>query len=184
MIVKYTYEEMYAIWRNMLGLEPELGEASVERFDSIDLRRRITLEMRAWYMNYLYTAPLDRLPVSDITEYARVVAGPGQDRWTIKLSCAVTKITEVVIGSVGPLCVLNPDDAANADLLRRLDNRIWRHGCRPVALHRPGDTAIVINVDGRTAPVIERISGVMVPESDFYYVDEREIPAIKDISLT
>lgn len=57
---------MLAQWRTALGIDTHRADSSVVRVDGIDLDAHIALRMRAWYLDLLDTAPLDRLELSDI----------------------------------------------------------------------------------------------------------------------
>lgn len=180
MIVKYTLDQMLATWRTMAGLEPSLAEASVERFDSVDVERRLFLDMRAWYLDYLREAPLDRVPVSDITDKVRVVAGPGRDWWKVGIVGDVVRIVDIELAGLGPVKLIDPDDPAYAGWLERLRNRMWRVGCCPVAVYKPGASTLLLKMASSNPPEVTLLRAVMTDTDDYYYVDEREIAALKD----
>lgn len=58
---------MLDLWRLAAGLVPAEAEASVERFDSLDIDRRLEIAMRAWYLDLLDNAPVRYLAPGDIS---------------------------------------------------------------------------------------------------------------------
>ena len=177
MILHLNPGQMLDLWRTAAGLEPALGDASVERFDSIDVDMLMNRHLRAWYTDYLHTAAPDHLYVSDLTAGATVRRGPGHDWWTLELDSPEVRITEIEIEGLGPIEVVDPDNEDARPMLQRLRNRMYRHGCRPVALHRRGEPKALLNVAGSSAPGLKSVKGV-VDDEEIYHIDERDIPLL------
>lgn len=62
---------MLDLWRLAAGLVPAEAEASVERFDCLDIDRRLEIAMRAWYLDLLDNAAVRYLAPENIS--ARLV---------------------------------------------------------------------------------------------------------------
>lgn len=180
MIVKYTYQEMMDAWRAMTGLEPAMADASVERFDGFEMERRLAVEMRAWYLNYLRTAPLERVPISDLIDHVSVFPGPGHDWWTVTWDRPTARIVDLALEGTGPVpIVTDPDALKESAPLQRLRNRMWRRGCQPVAFHRTGSDRLIVNAASATTPLVSQLTGVVTDHDDgCYYVDEQELANI------
>lgn len=58
---------MLDLWRLAAGLVPAEAEASVERFDCLDIDRRLEIAMRAWYLDLLDNAPVRYLAPENIS---------------------------------------------------------------------------------------------------------------------
>ncbi len=59
---------MLDLWRLAAGLEPVEAEASIERFDCLDINRRLAVAMRQWYLNLLDTADARYLAAENIAD--------------------------------------------------------------------------------------------------------------------
>lgn len=174
---------MLEMWRRGAGLEPAVAEASVERFDSLDIDGRLLTAMRAWYIDYLVGAPEDMVPVADLTEYARVTATEAPDEWRLRLSCPTARITGVELEGFGAARILNPDCAEHRDAIGRLENKFVRRGCRVAAIHRPGTDHALITVSSDSAPVIKEVRGVAVTDDETFTVDERVLADIPRLAM-
>lgn len=65
LMLNLSEQEMLALWRNVMCLDPVRRECSVERDDGIDLDGKLTTHLRQWYAKLLLTAPLELVPVED-----------------------------------------------------------------------------------------------------------------------
>lgn len=178
MIVKLNDEQMLALWREGAGLEPAFSEASIERFDAVNVNAILRRAMRAWYVDYLHTAPIDMVPVTDLTEKARVSAAAAPHQWVVTLMCDCARLTSLELDRRGFIPIVDPKDPANYGLIRRLANRFVRRGCQNVALHVPGTNRMVLNVHSKSEPVVSAVYGVEVSPDDTFYVDERILARI------
>ncbi len=183
MLITYDDERMLELWRQGASLEPALAEASIERFDSLDITRRLRTAMRAWYIDYLTTAPVDKVPVTDLTEYVRTAPGPGERQITVQTVCETARITSIVLNGFGLVPLLDIDDVQQ---MSGMGNRFIRHGDTPKAFYRAGSDTAVINYPGDDEPEVAAVHGVLIPEDDVYIVDERvlaDIPALAQASI-
>lgn len=87
-------EELSALWRRFRGFEPLRADCVVERVDAIDLDAVMAAEARAWYVDMLCHAPLDMLPVADITSQLAVAATP-EGTATVILPRRVARLVSV-----------------------------------------------------------------------------------------
>ena len=179
MFITLSDERMLEIWRQGAGLEPPLADASVEVFNSLDVTMRLSTAMRAWYLDYLADAPLDRVPISDVTESAVLTPDHADDQWIVRPKGKIARITSIECASHGSVPLINPLDPANAHLVRCLSNRFVRRGFMPVALYVPNaPTALILSA---SEPVISCVNAVIVTEDDTYIIDERilaDIPSL------
>lgn len=178
MIIKYTDSQMLDIWRLAANIEPTLSDASIERFDSIDIDRRLRIAMRGWYIDYLTNAEADILPVADLTNYARCTEGSVSGHWTVRMSCEIGRITSLELNGTGIVPLLNPSKPENADVCRRLSNRMARYGNMAVAFYTPGTDYINLYVKPSVVPEIKAVYGTMVTDDETYTVDERTVARI------
>lgn len=181
MILRLNDEQMLALWREGAGLEPAFSEASVERFDAVNVDGLLRRAMRAWYIDYLYTAPIEMVPLTDLTSYARISAGSAKGQWVLDLMCEVARLSSIEIESIGSIPLINPTDDTNSGLIRRLANRFVRFGTQSVALYIPGTNRVVINICTKANPRLVAVKGVEVTADDIFCVDERtlgQIPAL------
>lgn len=183
MKIRLNYEQMYALWREGMELEPALNEASVERFDSVEVEKRIARRMRAWYVDYLHTAPVDMLPISDLTPYVRIERGPGNSQWTLKLMCDVARILGVTVKGYGALQLIDPQDSGNKEELYRLRNKFVRHGRQRTAFYTPGSDRVILNFECVNEPEIIEVVGVEVTDDEVYVIDERMLDKLGQIEL-
>lgn len=179
MLVTLDDRQMLQLWREGAGLEPALDDASVERFDAINIDMRLLTAMRAWYIDCLTNAPSHLVPVTDLSEWAELDKGPSDDTWTLSLICECARITDIAVENVGLLSLVSPDDTRAVTALR---NRFVRHGCQPVALYRNGERTAILNIRSRQRPSLRYVRGVMIPEDDIYTVDERMLAAIPPLA--
>lgn len=181
MILKLNDEQMLALWREGAGLEPAFSEASIERFDAVNVDGLLRRAMRAWYIDYLYTAPVAMVPVTDLTDYMRIEPGCVPGQWILILMCETARIVSLEIDGYGTIPIVNPADQDNTPLIRRLANRFVRFGSQPVALHIPGADRVVLNIRSKTAPVVT-VRGVEVTGDDMFCVDERVLAQIQPLA--
>lgn len=69
-----THEQMLELWKLHSGLEPALAEASVSRFDCLDVDRLLSLKMRAWYVDLMRrgdTAYVEPVEIVDRLKFKR-----------------------------------------------------------------------------------------------------------------
>lgn len=182
MFVTLDDERMLGLWREGAGLEPALADASIERFDGLDINRILRTAMRSWYIDYLVRAPLDMVRVDNLTDYARISRAATSDTWTVSLSCETARIVSVTLRDTGHIPLLNPDDPAAAPVLTSLANRFVRHGAIPVGLCRKASNTVTVFLNPEALPVIREVRGVMIPEDDTFVVDERALAQIPDLA--
>ena len=65
--MKYSIDEMISIWRERLGIEPALSDASIERFDGIDADTMLRRHIRDWQLALLDRGDPSMLCPEDIT---------------------------------------------------------------------------------------------------------------------
>lgn len=171
MFITLNDEQMLRIWRRRAGLEPALAETSIERFDGLEVNECLLHRMRAWYLDYLANAPVDTVPVSDLTERARVSEGAVAHQWKITAAADVARLTALELDGVGFVPLLDPTADENKELLRKLANRFVRQGSQTVGLYVPRSDTIVVH--SAKMPVVKNLRGVEITQDDTYIIDER-----------
>lgn len=166
MIVTLSHERMLGLWRGRAGLEPALAGASVERFDSLEIDTLLAVKMRAWYLELLDTAPLDRLDVRDVTSRVKVEACGVRCR-RVSPGVDVRRVAGVELDGEGAV-LLSRGRPGDARALRMLENPLMRH-CTAVD---EGDGTWTVYGDGALT-----VRGVMDPGDELYRLDERDLPA-------
>ncbi len=61
-----TPSQMVALARELLLLQPPMGDCTITRTDGIDLDALLTTHLGRWYAQLLLTAPAEWLPVEDV----------------------------------------------------------------------------------------------------------------------
>ena len=178
MKITFNDEQMLEMWRTAANLEPSMTEASVERFDSVDINGKLRSAMRAWYLDYLAGAPLDLVPVSELSQSVKLVEGYAPNEWILKFLSPVLRVVEIAVEGIGHLGIVDPDIAEHRPWLHRLANRFVRHGSQSTAIYRPGDDRAVLNLPTKTPPVITTVRGVAATDDDVFVIDERVLPAM------
>lgn len=167
---------MLELWRHAAGFEPSLSEASIERFDSIDVNVTIRRAMRAWYLDLIAAGELGYLRVDDITDRVDVAGGARQGEWRISLPADTGRIVSLELAGYGTVRLVSDENAAGYNA--EGDNRYLRVG---------GSMKAVVSADrrelrvyGPQRPVVSRLRAVTIPEDDTYILDERALGLIPD----
>lgn len=181
MTVTYDDSRMLELWRQCAGLEPAIAEGSVERFDNLDIDRRLRIAMRSWYLEYLREAPLHKAPVTDLTQYARLSKTSTRGCYRLSMICPVARITEIETAEQGMIAIVDPETPDGRRMAAALENRIYRLGGKATAIcGHCSDTAIIYGPDDiDLTPTAVR--GVMITDDDVFTFDEsvlNEIPAL------
>ena len=182
MIITYNDRQMLELWRLGAGLEPAFADSSVERFDALDIDRRLQIAMRAWYIDYLVNGPAELVPVDDLTKYTQMSEVEGHGYWLLNLMCETARITEITLKGYGPLTIIDAHDNDFAATAWRLANRMTRHGSTTTAVYRRGTPTAIVNVKRKTPPVILSVRGVVIPDDDKYVFDERVMAQIPELA--
>ncbi len=98
MIITLTHDQMLDLWRLAAGLCPAAVDASIERFDSLDINRRLCLAMRHWYLELLDNAPLRLLRQTDITD--RLNFKHTGDLYSARIPVDTRRVTQVTLGGI------------------------------------------------------------------------------------
>lgn len=177
-----THDQMLELWRLHLHLEPKIIDASVERFDYLDIDRDISLAMRAWYLDLLRYGDLDLLQPEDIV--SRVTFRDIDGRHVqARLPSNVVRVTGLTLeGDTRPLPVatVTPDQASASAVMRRCDHSLLS---RRASLSLP--TVSVIERDiiidyGDSLPFPpSHIMAVTDPGDEIYVLHERALSLIR-----
>ena len=86
---------MLQAWREALGLNIILTDATVERTDGIDLDARLRRAMRAWYLDALDHGPLCHLSTEDVAREATEMLTHGRIASSLEIPEAWRRIVSV-----------------------------------------------------------------------------------------
>ena len=73
-LLNLSEDEMVALWRRVMHLDPVRRECTVERDDGIDVDGLLRIHLRQWYAALLRTAQLAWLPIEDLRTQVTVTA--------------------------------------------------------------------------------------------------------------
>lgn len=184
MIANLTADEMLAHWRLARGLEPLRADSTVTRTDGVDLDALLMIEIRAWYLNLLDTAPEPMICVDDMAAVTPVIALPDGTA-EVSLPPRTRRVLEVKLaGWERPARIVRPADP-DAPRLLALQASPWSRGgcCRPVAVMEAGRLRLYSLPEadgggGASTPVLESLRVVVEPaDSDTFRLDTRALPA-------
>ena len=160
-----TENELLAIWRRVLHLDPVRRECTVERDDGIDVDGLLRIHLRAWYAHLLRTAPLDWLPVEDLrAEVALSVDAEGVVTALLPERC-VRPVEWLLAGWAHGVTAFEPPESAVA---RRQLNAWTRGGvCQPVAVAHD-DRLMLYSLPAGVQPVLMMARCVAAPDDGRY----------------
>ncbi len=190
MILTLTHDQMLDLWRNAAGLEPVEAEASIERFDAIDLTRRLELAMRQWYLHLIDKGDPALLVAENIADRLKWHSNADRRLHTAAIPRDIRRITTIRADETSlPLSITD-----NSDLLR--DEPVARRSfisplsydasatptgrCSRLSAVFVGGGVIAIRAD--RPPLI--VTGVTDPGEERYILDEAALAMIPhDINL-
>ncbi|MCQ2288870.1 MAG: hypothetical protein MJZ74_07200 [Muribaculaceae bacterium] len=143
--------EMLALCKRVMKLEPVRRECAVEREDGIDMDAWIMMRARSWYARLLQEGPLEWLPVEDLKD-----------------EVTVTNCSNGVVKAMLPPCCIRPVEwrlegwhhsvstfAAAGDRVDLLQRNPWTRGgaCQPVAVDH-GNCLMLYSVARDATPAV------------------------------
>lgn len=162
---------MLNLWRIAQGFEPLRTDAVVTRTDGLDIDTVLRLQMRAWYLRQLDTAPVALLPVENIR--SEVVPRPQSDgSLALTLPEGVRRIVEVQLGGWHrPALIVDASDPAAAVVLQRQASQYARGGTEhPVAVVQ-SPTELRLYPGASASIAIVTLSVVRPPADGSYTLD-------------
>lgn len=161
--ITLTADSMLELWKTAKGFEPLRTDCTVSRSDGPDLDRILTLQMRAWYVGLLNTAPFSDLPLTDIGPRLTFSERcPGSYSARLPDGCLRVASADCDSWERPALIVTDP---ASPDAAAQ-SNPFARSGrARPVAVVGDGLLTVQPPPDGGKT----RIMAVMLPDSDDIY---------------
>lgn len=177
-----THSEMLGIWRMFRHLEPPLAEASVERYDCLEVDRMLSIAMRAWYLDLLDNAPLRMVCPVDIAPRLSWTRVEGSTLLVADIPADVRRIVAVTSGGL-PLELSSGSvtSLAGGPLPRRRAS-CSPLGCQPAmysaapAIPAASVTDTAICVDSPKAP--DSVMAVTDPGDETYIFDEAALSTI------
>lgn len=160
-----TEAELLAIWRRLLHLDPVRRECTVERDDGIDVDDLMRIHLRRWYAQLLRTAPLEWLPVEDLSaEVAVSVDAEGVVTAVLPERC-VRPVEWQLAGWAHGVTAFEPPESAVA---RRQLNAWTRGGTQqPVAVAHD-DRLMLYSLPPGVSPVLLMARCVAAPDGGGY----------------
>lgn len=176
MIITLTDERLLGLWRERARLEPVLSDASIERFDCVDINSRLRMDMRQWYLELLSSGPLEMVDVTDVKARTRVEPAATHGIWNITLPASTARLVSISLNHRGPVRIMDPDSPEGLRCRQLLENKFVRMGCIPVAFHRPGTRQVTLFYS--STPELYKVMTVEIPEDDIYILDEKALSTI------
>lgn len=185
-----THAQMLDLWRMAAGLEPPLAEASVERFDSLEVDRSLAIIMRQWYLQLLDTAELCYLAPENIAARIEWQKSPSSQRLLARLPADVRRVVSVSKDKASPNAKLFDEYdlfsnySSPSGLTRRYSSPLGNSLPRADA-PQPSDGEIshafsaggIIVLPGPEIPEI--VMAVCDPGDEMYILDESAVSLIK-----
>lgn len=157
---------MLELWKRARGFEPLRADCAVTRTDGPDLDALLEMEMRAWYIRQLLTAPIEELPLSDIAPVLTLTT-LREGVVTAPLPEGCVRVARVMMDGWERSALIA--ESANHPLAMEQTNRFaraWR--CRPVAIVEDG--WITLHGVVSHPPRGLSVSAVMLPAPELPYV--------------
>lgn len=158
-------QEMLALYKTMTHLTEVRRDCVVERDDGIDLDGWLTLRLQQWYAELLIIAPVEWLPVEDVSaDVTLTVDAHGVVMATVPAQC-VRPVEWCLSGwHTSVTRFLSPQDPEV-----RLQHNPWTRGnaCRPAAIDH-GNHLLLYSVTPGTVPTITLARCVVRPADGRY----------------
>lgn len=178
MIVTLTRQQMLQLWRRRLGLDFTTADATVERFDGIDMDACIESRMRSWYLDLLLNADPARLQAVDLSMRVKapVALQWGGGELFLPDDC-VRPLSLSLRGWHRNVAVEQADSPRGRDRLRLCVSKYSCPGpADPLALQR-GRRIIVAPV---LSDEVDTFSAIIDPGNGSYTLDEALLDTIPD----
>lgn len=180
MTLELSKAEMLAQWMLRRHLEPVRTDCLVERDDAVDLEAVCAMEMRAWYLELLATAPAELLAPTDVAAECDCEAsadGYSVDVWLPE--SVVRPLSARLAGWGRSAAVVGPDDPS----ARLCATRFGAGGvAEPVAVAEAGGRLrLYSRPSTRRAPVVESLLAAVDTGPERYRFDERALSLIKPV---
>lgn len=136
MLKVYNEQEMLDYWKMRLGLADLTGSLHVKRHNGAALEAKLLSDIRAWYADLLYTAPAEKLPITDMTAEA---TASYVDDTAIEVVLPPRAVRVVSVELDGWGAPLSDFVSSNSTTGRRQLNPLTRNGrWHPVGVLYPG----------------------------------------------
>ena len=160
-----TEDEMLALCKRVMNLEPGRRDCVVERDDGIDIDEWLRVRARTWYAQLLEDAPLAWLPVEDVKALVTATLMPdGAVKAIVPAQCVRPVEWQLDGWKCGVTAFARPDDATG-----RLQRNPWtRAGVHcPVAVDH-GAWLMLYGNGGTAQPVVTMARCVVRPTDGRY----------------
>lgn len=160
-----TEEEMLALCKRVMHLEPARRDCAIEREDGVDVDQWIKMRARSWYARLLMEAPLEWLPVEDLKDEIPVTDCGNGVVMAITAGRCIRPVEWQLEGwhhSVSQF-------ALPGDSVAMLQRNPWTRGgaCQPVTVDH-GNWLMLYSLPRDTSPVLAMARCVAVPEGNRY----------------
>lgn len=178
--MKLTDKQMLDHWRESRGFVSAHSGCSMELFDYTDLKQRLNVEMRQWYLHLLDHGDLRYIVLHDVAERLTLTGDLG-GIWHARLPVDVRRLVSLTVsGAEVPVTVASAGSDVRRDTLNR--NRFARSGRhRPTAFVNDDGTLTLFCRDAVTKPVILSAMAVVDPGDETYELDESALKLLYDI---
>ena len=171
-------QEMLALYKTMTHLTEVRRDCVVERDDGIDLDAWLTLLLQQWYAELLTTAPVEWLPVEDVSADVTVTTdGHGVVTATVPPQCVRPVEWRLEGWHTSVTSFMSPQDP-----LVKLQLNPWTRGnaCRPAAIDH-GDHLVLYSVPPESVPVVTLARCVVRPADGHYRFHQAALSTLPPI---
>ncbi|MBR1543812.1 MAG: hypothetical protein IJ626_02835 [Muribaculaceae bacterium] len=174
-------QEMLELWKREHHLEETRGDCLMEREDGIDLDEWLTLQMREWYGRLLETAPVEWLPVEDVTNSVRMsVDGEGVVTASVPAHC-VRPVEWQLEGWKNSVTHFAESGSMEAEVQRS----VWTRGAKEhPAVVDCGNTLILYSLGTGERAVLKKARCVVRPEDGTYKFHYAALRTIREFPLS
>ena len=171
--------EMLAMYKTMTHLTEVRRDCVVERDDGIDLDAWLTLLLQKWYAELLTTAPVEWLPVEDVSADVTVtVSEQGVVTATVPSRCVRPVEWRLAGWRMSVTSFLSPQDPQT-----RLQLNPWTRGntCHPAAIDH-GNQLVLYSVPPETVPVVTMARCVVRPADGHYRFHQAALSTLPSVN--
>ncbi len=163
--MEYTLHELIAEWKMRKGLEPLRVDAAIKRQDAFEIDEYIRRMIDSRYERLLYTAPIELLEPSDITETVNIESFTG-GVVVMKLPDDCCRLVEVKMNTWHRPATIVTQDSATA--LRQTSPFGRAGACNPVAVLQADGRLKLYSFKASDNPEPERVLAITRPAPGIY----------------
>ncbi|MCM1483835.1 MAG: hypothetical protein NC043_05830 [Muribaculaceae bacterium] len=176
----FTADEMLRLYMQHSAFELPRTDTGFSRTDGIDLESLIATRLRAWYVDTLLTAPLDSLPLTDVTQRIRLVRAPS-GAGEVSLPAGCLRVAQVMMKSWERPARIVTDPASPLALDQHC--RFTRGGRVSPAAVVEGSTLRLYTPSADTSDTLTSLLCVLLPPDGTYHLTDPLLSTIPTLDL-